>query len=507
MKYIFSFFSIFFFQYLFAQIDTLTNYEDTLLKSTIELDTLLTISGIDLENKTNSVLNIEKKYHSNKEIDRFINLKKEELAAIDDKEIELKLNAIETTLNIRYTPEIGKKIRLYIYNHRDFIVKMLTRAEYYFPLFEVELDKENIPLELKYLSVIESYLNPKAKSPMGATGLWQFMYATAKYKGMKITTLEDERRNPIVSTQYAAKYLKQLYSIYDDWLLAMSAYNAGAGNINKAIRNANGVKNYWVARPFMPRETQQYVPKIIALMYVMYYANDYLLFPRAPEFDYYNVSQISIPERLTLKYVSEVLSIDSTLLADLNPMLIKNFIPSKNDSFLLTIPSYAQYIYEENTQLLYDDPYLSQKDKELEEKSVSSYSYSGSGNYKTYTIRSGDNLGYIAQLFACRVSDIKRWNGMKSNFLRVGKKLRIYTNKAIPKNTASSTKNNNIKVGFTTNEIDENTCNCYKHEIVSGDNLWDIAQKYNSSIEKIKSVNNIYNNWKLKLKVFLKIPK
>lgn len=520
--------TLFFYQFSFANYssDSLTldslvfdsSIMDSVIIDSAELDSfkiskevddsIMNFLGFELESFTNSVLLKNKTYLSDEEVDNFINLKKEELPAIDDEDIELKLKAIETTLNLHFTPEIGKQVRSYIYYNRSFIVKMLTKAEYYFPMYEVEFDKLNIPLELKYVSVIESHLNPKAKSPMGATGLWQFMYATAKYKGMKITTLEDQRRDPFVSTEFAAKYFKQLHSIYDDWLLAISAYNAGAGNINKAIRYAGGVKNYWIARPFMPRETQQYVPKIIALMYAMYYAEDYKLYPKKPTEGFYDVTQVYIPERLSIKYISEVLSIDSALLSDLNPMLIKNLVPSRVDSYKLVIPTSSKYIYEENFSMLHEDPYLSAEAKLLAEKPVSSYSYGGSGKYQTYTIQTGDNLGYIAELYSCRISDLKRWNGLNSNFLRVGKKLRIYNNTKVSTNsTTTASVNTNVKVGFLKNEINESTCSCHAHEIISGDNLWDIATKYNSSIEKIRSANNIYKNWKLRLGTHLKIPK
>lgn len=488
-------------------IDTLI--ADSTSKIETAIDSTKIIGGAELERLTNNILFNNKTYFSNEEIDQFINLTKKDLPIIDDKEIEKKLLAIETTLNIRFTPDIGKQVRTYIYYNRSFIVKMLTKAAYYFPIYEVEFDKINIPLELKYVSVIESHLNPKAKSYMGATGLWQFMYATAKYKGMKITTLEDQRRDPFVSTQFAANYFKQLHTIYDDWLLAMSAYNAGPGNINKAIRYAGGVKNYWIARPFMPRETQQYVPKIIALMYAMYYAEDYMLYPRKPKESFYDVERVDIPERLTIQYLAEILSIDSTYLTELNPMLTKNIVPSRVDSYKLIIPRSSRYLYEENYKLLKDDPYLTAETKLLEEKAVStSRIYGGTGKYQTYTIQTGDNLGYIAELYSCRISDLKRWNGMNSNFLRVGKKLRIYNDKKV--NTGNATTLNNVpkaKVGFKKDEINESTCSCYAHEIVYGDNLWDIASKYKTSIEKIKSVNNIYRNWKLRLGTHLKIPK
>lgn len=475
----------------------------------IKADSLIVINEKELDDSTKKILKWDKQYYTDEIIDQYILLKKEGLPLLDDNEIDRKLKTISTIINIRFTPDIGNQIRKLLLYNRSFIVDMLTKAEYYFPIYEVEFDKLNIPLELKYVSVIESHLDPKAKSPMGATGLWQFMFATAKYKGMKITTLEDSRKNPYISTQYAAAYLKQLHSIYDDWLLAISSYNAGAGNINKAIRHSGGYKNYWIARPFMPKETQKYVPRIIAIMYAMYFAEDYSLYPRFPSINYYDVTQIELTERLTIKYTSELLNVDSSLLADLNPMLTKNIIPDRADSFSLVIPSYAVLDYEKNQNYFNNDPYLTEKEKEIEDKVITqNISYSGSGKYKSYTIQTGDNLGYIAQIFSCKVSDIKRWNGMNGNFLRVGNKLKIYSNKTIK--TSSSTKlkiENNVKVGFKNDEIDINSCTCHKHEIIYGDNLWDISVKYNTSIENIKVSNNIYNNWKLKLGTYLKIPK
>lgn len=509
LKSLFTFFFILCFSiFVFSNGDSLTISIDSIVKLNNTTDTL--VSRIELEKLTNLILKNDKEYYSFEQINQFINLKKEDLAPLDDETIKQKLKEIETTLNIRFTKDIANKIRYYIYYNRNFIVEMLTKSEYYFPMFEKEFDKLNIPLELKYVSIIESHLKPKAKSPMGATGLWQFMYATAKYKGMKITTLVDERKDPNVSTEFAAKYFKQLHGIYDDWLLAISAYNAGAGNINKAIRYSGGYKNYWIARPFMPRETQQYVPKIIAIMYVMYYAEDYMLFSRKPLYDYYNVVQVDIPERLTIKYVSELIGVDSLELSDLNPMLTKNFIPNRTDSFKINIPSYAKYNFEENFHLFTDDPYLKKEHKELEEKLVNSTSarYSGTGKYQTYIVTTGDNLGYIAELFSCRVSDIKRWNGLRNNFLKIGQKIRIYNSTKIStkETVVEKVNTSNIKVGFKENELDKNLCNCKIHKIIYGDNLWDIANKYSSSIEKISFANNIYKNWRMKIGTYLKIP-
>lgn len=494
-----------------AEKDTTTLRIDTLnvLESNIVTkDTINAISDFDLFQLTDSVLNNDKKYLEDYKIDNFIALKADELPDLSDEIIKLKLGQIPTTLNVRFTPEIGEMVRRHLHRNRSFIVKMLTRSEQYFPLFEQELDKRNMPLELKYLPVIESHLNPQAVSPMGATGLWQFMYATATYKGLNISSLEDQRRDPAISSAFATDYLLQLYTIYDDWLLAMSSYNAGAGNINKAIRACGGVRNYWVARRFMPTETQQYVPKIIAVMYAMYYAEDYYLYPRKPDYSHYDLAEVKVFDELTLKYCSELLGLDEELLLSLNPVLSKKIVPKREFGYVLNIPKDRMYQFEANEGFFYDDPYLVVEAEVLEEKHVEEHNYVGSGNYKNYTIETGDNLGFIAEKFNCSVSDLKKWNGLTSNFLRVGKKLKIYSDNSSNVQTAEAkaeTVNENI--GFKAHEIDENSCGCHKHEISSGDNLWDISIKYNSSIEKIKELNNIPKTWKLRLGTFLKIPK
>jgi len=230
------------------------------------------------------------------------------------------------------------------------------------------------------------------------------------------------------------------------------------------------------------------------------------LYPRRPIKSYYDITQVAIEERLSIKYVSEVIGVSTEYLKELNPMLTKDIIPSRTDKFLLNIPISSLFVFQENADLLHSDPYLTQEDMALEEKAVTSATNSGIGigKYQTYTITSGDNLGYIAELYSCRVSDIKRWNGLVGNSLRIGKKLRIYNDTKVATNKEIT--KTNIKVGFEENEINKQTCNCKVHKIISGDNLWDIAVKYNTTIEKIKSANNIYSSWRLKLGVFLKIP-
>jgi len=231
------------------------------------------------------------------------------------------------------------------------------------------------------------------------------------------------------------------------------------------------------------------------------------LYPNKPKYSYNNIDYIELEESITLKYASELLEMDSNELAHLNPMLSKNLIPNSSEKYKLVIPSENLIHFHLKDTMFHDDPYLAEIDKDLKEKIVSKNQTENNGKYSIYVIRSGDNLGYIAQLFGCRISDIKRWNGLNSNFLKVGKKLRIYSNNKHHVANTHTPEVHTGKIGFEPDELREEVCNCYNHEIIPGDNLWDISIKYSSSIETLKKVNNIPKSWKLRLGTFLKIPK
>jgi membrane-bound lytic murein transglycosylase D len=436
-----------------------------------------------LHAKTEELLGYQITYLSNEEINTYIKYSADKLPPLTNEEIERKLKEIPTTLNFRFTPEIGDMIRYYLYKNRTYLVSMLSKGEYYFPLFDREFDKLNVPLELKYISIIESSLNPLAISPMGAGGLWQFTLSTAKYKGIKVNTLEDERKDPQISTEYAAAYLKQLYTIYDDWLLALSAYNAGSGNINKAIKAANGVKNYWVVRPYIPKETQVYVPKIIALSYALYYANEYYLFPRAPETTFDNLIQVKINESMSLLHIADLLGTSEDKLAQINPMLTKKIVPKKEGGFLIYIPSEYYSVYEEKFENLVNDPYLVNEHAEIEQKSVDEFQYVNkekatftSSNCKIHCVQSGESLGLLSKQYQCSVNELKKWNNLSSDLLRVGQNIKILTTE----NEATKTVED-LKINTT-------------YYVLSGDNLGYIANKFNCSVDDLRKWNHLDND-------------
>ena len=223
-----------------------------------------------------------------------------------------------TPFNVEYNPGLESVIKSYLKNRRETLQKLITLSAYYFPMFERELDNHNIPLEIKYLAVVESALKPAAKSRVGATGLWQFMYSTGILYGLDVTSYVDERSDPIKSTEAAAKYLSKLYEIFGDWDLALAAYNSGPGNVTKAIRRSGGYKNYWNIRNNLPRETAGYLPAFLANMYIFEYAEEHGFKKMKPEFAYIETDTIRVRQMITLDQVSEVTDVDIEELQFLN---------------------------------------------------------------------------------------------------------------------------------------------------------------------------------------------
>ena len=252
-----------------------------------------------------------------------------------------KLSA-KTPFKVEYNPSLESVIKSYLKNRRETLQRLMALSEFYFPLFESELDKHDIPLELKYLSIVESALKPRAKSRVGATGLWQFMFATGKMYGLNVSSYVDERSDPIKSTEAASKYLSKLYEIFGDWDLALAAYNSGPGNVSKAIRRSGGYQNYWNIRPFLPRETAGYLPAFLATMYIFEYAEEHGFKKVKPDFRYMETDTIQIKHMITLDQVSELLDVPIEELQFLNPSYKLDIIPYvAGENYALRLPRYA----------------------------------------------------------------------------------------------------------------------------------------------------------------------
>lgn len=270
---------------------------------------------------------------------------KPHIPSFSEQDIIDRLDNISSVIDINYTYEVGRRVKEYTVNYRKAGEDILGRVDLYFPLFEKEIHKRKLPEELKYIAVVESNLRPTATSRLGATGLWQFMSSTGRMKGLKINSTIDERRDPVKSTMAALDYLNDLYCEFDDWTLAIAAYNCGPGNVKKAIRRG-GSYNYWDIRPYLPKETQKYVPRIIAAMYLMQYYHYHNLTPRTLDKDLKYTVCINDGKKHSFYKLSKDLDMSYELLRKLNPQFKSNYVPKNDGSISLVIPrsKYEEYL-------------------------------------------------------------------------------------------------------------------------------------------------------------------
>jgi len=339
--------------------------------------------------------------------------------------LKQRLEALDakTPFDLSYNPSLERLIKRFLKNRKASLSNMMAKAKYFFPLFEEKLDKYDIPLEMKYLAIVESALRPRAKSRVGATGLWQFMYATGKQYGLKVSSYVDERQDPIRATEAACDFLSDLYMMFDDWDLALAAYNSGPGNVNKAIRRSGGNKNYWNIRQFLPRETASYVPIFYATMYLFEYADAHHL-KASDDFNlhHFEVDSIQVKQLITFEQIQEKTGIDKRLIQFLNPSYKLDIIPYiKDRKYSLILPREYIGLFVQNEVQIYA---YAKAEEAKREKPLPEYT---EVNHRIrYRVRSGDYLGKIAARYGVRVSKIKRWNNLRSNKLRIGQRLTIY---------------------------------------------------------------------------------
>lgn len=310
-----------------------------------------------LEELTTKMIESNPNYYNEEDVQKFIHIDVNTLPKYTDIELHKRLLAIPTTIPLKFTPQIGELIRYFVTKRREYVTRMLTMSKVYFPIYEEIFDEADLPLELKCLSIVESALNPLAKSRVGATGLWQFMHGTAKHEGMEINTLYDARSDIYVSTEHAAKFLKKLHNLYGDWFLALAAYNAGPGNVNKAIKYSGGY-DFWTVKHKLPRETQNYVPSFIAMVYIMHYHKDYFLYPGKPKFDFKNTVVEIIKEKQSTKYIAELVGTSEEVIKQYNPCLKKGIIPKVDNGYHLILPKQYALALNEKKNLLAIDPYI-----------------------------------------------------------------------------------------------------------------------------------------------------
>lgn len=395
-----------------------------------------------------------------------------------------KLNQ-KTPFNVAYNPSLENVIKSFLTRKRGLMERMLTASQFYFPLFEQEFDSHDIPLEMKYLSIVESALNPRARSRVGATGLWQFMYGTGREMKLGVSSYVDERSDPIKSTKAACKYLNRLYGLYKDWDLALAAYNSGPGNVNKAIRRSGGYRNYWNIRRNLPRETAGYVPAFLATMYIFEYAEEHGLRKKNAERPYFETDTVHVKNMITFEQISDLVGVSMEELKMLNPSYKLNVIPFVDGKkYYLRLPKSAMGKFVNNEDAIY--AHVTQEIKKLEKPLPQLVK---ADNKVRYRVRSGDYLGKIAERYGVGVSQIKRWNGLRSNNLRIGQRLTIFPRKAVTGPTTAKKKVAAAKIPQTFPPGTK------IHTVQKGDSLWTISRQYPGiSVENLKKWNGLSSN-------------
>lgn len=336
-----------------------------------------------------------------------------------------RLSILESEIPLEYNSYVRPYIDLYTQRRRKLAAKILSWSKYYFPQFEQALDRAGMPLEFKYLAVIESALNPMATSPVGAAGMWQFMAPTARIYGLKTGSYYDERRDVEKSTEAAIKYLQDSYRIYGDWLLVIASYNCGAGNVNKAIRKAGGVKNFWAIQRYLPAETRGYVPAFIAAAYFMNYASEHNIYPDETISADFHCDTIMVDNRYNLMALSDMLNMDLQELKSLNPALRRGVLPFSKDPLSIKLPYDKAQLF---VQLQTNPEFKNQMDENLLALNKSDKTdklHASVSGRSTHTVKRGENLASIARKNGMTLAELKKLNKLKSNQIKAGQKLRI----------------------------------------------------------------------------------
>jgi membrane-bound lytic murein transglycosylase D len=492
---------------VFAENDTIIlKSDDTIERISVDLDSLMNdwYVNLALKGDTESVI-------SDSAIIEF-----------PDSVYSERISRINSIVSLTYNKIIRNHIHVYTEKQQDKFRIILGLQNYYFPMIEDIFDSFGIPAELKYMAVIESALNPNAVSRMGATGLWQFMYSTGRMYGLTVNSIIDERRDPIKSTYAAARYLKDLYKIYNDWMLVIAAYNCGPGNVNKAIKRSGNKKDYWAIYYRLPVETRGYIPQYVAATYAMNYYTEHKIRPIYVDLPFAR-DTVMINKDIHLSQISEVLSIPLGELKSLNPQYRTGLIPGSSKPMSLTLPmnKLGHFIDLRDTILGYkSDIYLSNTFRMVNPTQSTYQAPDVKGKTKLiYAVKSGDNLGFIAEWYKIGLSTLRSWNNIYGNTIREGQKLVIYVDpstsdyyskvdnmsfaqkqemigKTVPLNNPQTT----VQTGDDSEYI--------YYTVQYGDTIWDIVKMFENVTENdILSINSIKDASKIQVGQQLKIKK
>jgi len=399
-----------------------------------------------------------------------------------------RMSCIKTTIPLNFNDRVFAFVKYFTEKDREYTKMVMRRATYYFPIFERILKKYDMPDEIKYLSIIESGLNPRAISRVGAVGLWQFMPFTGIYYKLHQDWYIDERMDPYLSTEAACLYLKQMYDMFGDWELALAAYNTGPGNVRKAMRRS-GKKNFWEIYRYLPRETRGYVPQWTAMVYTFNYAEDHNFFVNEDseyEMDY---DTVMVSKFVNLQILSDQLDLCLDDMRKLNPALRHDAIPDTDSPFPIRIPSDKLDYFIEHRYSILDSASRGQEIFAAMAKNSVGSTYGR--DRIIHRVRSGEVLGSIAMRYGVRIGDIKKWNNLNGNLIRIGQHLNIwvYPGAYSPSNPYSSDKEEKAAATLS----DEDGGQVYL--VQPGDTLWDISRMFDGlTIEKLKALNNLTSN-------------
>jgi membrane-bound lytic murein transglycosylase D len=440
-------------------------------------------------------------------------LLKERLKRLDEK----------SPFNIEYNIGLENVIKSFLKNRKRGFERLMGVSQFYFPIFEEELAKNNIPLEIKYLAVVESALNPKAVSRVGATGLWQFMYQTGKQYDLDISSYVDERSDPLKSSQAAAKYMTNMYQIFGDWDLVLAAYNSGPGNVSKAIRRSGGLQNYWNIRKHLPKETQGYLPAFLATMYIFEYHKEHGIVPNKAIANHFATDTIMVKKHMTFKQISDLLDISQDEIKFFNPSYKRNEVPyvtgsqnylrlPKNKIAIFTSNEDKIYAYIKYQEGLREKPYTPvavSKTKDSTSIAITELDNKITTRTRYYKVKRGDNLSEIAAKYDVSIDDLKKWNRLRSNTAPRGKNLKILTTENIAYKEKQETQNNVLPENAIAENISPEPIveKKYKTEKITtlkevtkyykvkkGDNLSEIASKHDVDVTDLKKWNRIKGN-------------
>lgn len=354
---------------------------------------------------------------------------KRDVVLYPDSVYKRRIASITSDFPLVFNERVKMYIDAYAFRKKNLTERMLGKSSLYYPYIEKILREKNLPHELKLLTMIESALQPNAESPKSAVGLWQIRYSTGKWLGLTIDSYIDERKDPYASSEAGIIYLKKLYDLYGDWWLAIAAYNCGPSNLNKVLAGKKGAKNYWDIEPYLPRETRNYVPAFIAMVYLYYFQEEHNLRPKFPDVSFKGVDTVRIYGKITFDEIVEHTGVDKKELVFLNPGLIRQVIPARKKGYRLVLPVNTIAAFEKMRANLLEEKHIDH------EVSATAQIIRGREPVVpqddrlvqiTYKIKPGNTLDEISRYYGCSVEDLMNWNALYDPLLQVGAELKVY---------------------------------------------------------------------------------